>query len=140
MNAASWHPKSGRGSTRSRRSTKPAGCAASTGKPVNVRRSSYAISTEERELLGAAGINPDRIVVMPCGIDLLYFESDAAVTEPAFDVAVFGDFRFERNLAPARDAARWAATHHPGLRWAFVGDVESSDADALRATGATVSG
>lgn len=98
------------------------------------------ISAEERELLGAAGVEPDRIVVVPRGIDVAYFAPATEVGEPDFDVAVFGDFRFARNLAPARDALRWAAAHHPGLRWAFVGDIESSEADALRSTGATVTG
>jgi len=99
-----------------------------------------AISTEEAALLGAGGVDPKRVVVVPHGVDLSYFGPDAAVAEAEFDVAVFGDFRFARNCEPARDAARWAAVHHPGLRWAFVGDIERRDADALRATGATATG
>ncbi|HEY3672410.1 MAG TPA: glycosyltransferase family 4 protein [Acidimicrobiia bacterium] len=99
-----------------------------------------AISTEERERLGEAGIDPDHIVVVPLGIDVSYFAPDPTGAEPDLDVAVFGEFRFERNLAPARAAAAWAAVHHPALRWGFVGDIESDDAEALRATGATVSG
>jgi glycosyltransferase involved in cell wall biosynthesis len=99
-----------------------------------------AISPEERELLGAAGIDPSLIVVVARGIDVSYFTPDAAVSAPEFDVAVFADFRFERNLAPARDAARCATSQRPDLRWAFVGDIELADADALRATGITVTG
>jgi glycosyltransferase involved in cell wall biosynthesis len=99
-----------------------------------------AISDEERVLLGAAGIARSSIVVVPRGIDVSYFAPDVAVTECEFDVAVFGDFRFDRNLVPARDAVRWAASHEPALRWAFVGDVERGVADELRAIGVTVSG
>lgn len=99
-----------------------------------------AISTEEAALLSAGGVDPDRIVVVPHGVDPSYFAPEQAPAEPEFDVTVFGDFRFERNLAPALEAARWAAGHHPCLRWAFVGDIHSRDADALRATGATVTG
>jgi len=99
-----------------------------------------AISAEERAQFCAATIDSDRIVVLPFGIDLAYFEPDSAIAKPEFDIAVFGNFRFERNLEPALDAVRWAAMHHPALRWAFVGDVERRDGDALRAIGVTVSG
>jgi glycosyltransferase involved in cell wall biosynthesis len=98
------------------------------------------ISAEERDLLGAAGVDPQRIVIVPRGIDVSYFSPAASATEPEFDVAVFGDFRFERNLAPARETAGWAHAQHPELRWAFVGDIEAADAHALRTTGATATG
>jgi glycosyltransferase involved in cell wall biosynthesis len=99
-----------------------------------------AISTEERRYFEEAGIDPGRIVVLPLGIDVSYFEPDISVDEPEIDVTVFGHFGFERNLAPALDATRWAAVHQPSLRWAFVGDIEDGDAHAVRATGVTVSG
>jgi glycosyltransferase involved in cell wall biosynthesis len=41
---------------------------------------------------------------------------------------------------PALEAAHRAATHHPALRWAFVGDIEPRHAATLRGTGAMVSG
>jgi glycosyltransferase involved in cell wall biosynthesis len=99
-----------------------------------------AISTEERALFKGAGVDQDRMVVVPHGVDLTYFAPEPSVTEPEFDVAVFGDFRFPRNLMPARDAFDWAARHQPELRWAFVGDIELRDADVLRAAGAMVTG
>jgi glycosyltransferase involved in cell wall biosynthesis len=99
-----------------------------------------AISTEERERFEEAGVDPERIVVVPRGIDVSYFEPDASVAEPQIDVTVFGHFGFERNLEPALDAAQWAAVHQSGLRWAFVGDIEDDDARAVRANGVTVSG
>jgi glycosyltransferase involved in cell wall biosynthesis len=103
-----------------------------------------AISTEERARLGDAGIDRDRIVVVPHGIDVSYFAPDASVSESEsgfeFDVAVFGDFHFARNLDPARDAARWAAVHEPALRWTFVGDIDDLEADMLRAAGVAVTG
>ena len=99
-----------------------------------------AISAEERAHLGDAGIDPDRIVVVPLGVDVSYFAPDASVSVPEFDVAVFGDFRFARNLDPARDAARWAADRVPELRWTFVGDIDDREAQTLRVTGATITG
>jgi glycosyltransferase involved in cell wall biosynthesis len=99
-----------------------------------------AISADERDLLAEAGVDRSRIVVVPRGIDLSYFEPSGVVGEAPFDVAVFGDFRFERNLEPARDAVLWASSHQPALRWAVVGDVERADAESLRAVGVTVTG
>jgi glycosyltransferase involved in cell wall biosynthesis len=99
-----------------------------------------AISAEEGEALAAAGIALERIVVVPRGIDLSYFEPDGGRVEPDFDVAVFGDFRFARNLDPARDAVSWASSHQPTLRWAFVGEVDLGDAETLRAAGVEVTG
>lgn len=99
-----------------------------------------AISVQERHLLGEAGVDAERIVVVPRGIDVTYFKPEAVSAEPVFDVAVFGDFRFARNLAPARDALLWSAFQQTGLRWAFVGDIAPNDADSLTAAGATVIG
>ena len=101
-----------------------------------------AISTGDADELSAMGVDPDRIVVVPHGIDVSYFKPDDPCTEFEFefDVAVFGDFRFERNLGPSLAAIRWAAVHEPKLRWVFVGDIEPDDAGALRAAGGTVSG
>jgi glycosyltransferase involved in cell wall biosynthesis len=99
-----------------------------------------AISEYEREWFGDAGIDHREIVVLPHGIDLTYFAPDEDADELAFDVAVFGDFRFARNLDPARDAVCWAAAHYPELRWALVGDIDPADADALRAAGVFVTG
>lgn len=98
-----------------------------------------AISPEEAASLSAAGIDPDLIEVVPHGLDLSYF-APAGGVEPEFDVAVFGDFRFARNLDPALDALRWAAVHHPQLRWMVTGDIHEKDAETLRSTGATVTG
>jgi glycosyltransferase involved in cell wall biosynthesis len=99
-----------------------------------------AISTGERDHLAASGVRRDRIVVVPHGVDTSYFEPADPVSEPEYDVGVFAELRFARNLNPARDAFLWSTKHHPDLRWAFVGAIEPADADDLRAAGATVTG
>jgi glycosyltransferase involved in cell wall biosynthesis len=99
------------------------------------------ISSEEAALLNTAGIDPNRIVVLPHGLDLSYYKPGEAPAVPEFDVSVFGDLRnLGRNLRPALEALRWAAEHHAQLRWAFVGEINDSDADAVRSAGATVTG
>jgi glycosyltransferase involved in cell wall biosynthesis len=95
-----------------------------------------AISEEERDWFRRT-IDPEKIVVIPNGIDMSYFTPH----DPAdrdIDVLVVGDLRSPRNYVGA--LSTWEAARDMGWRWTFVGTADDAVAAALRAGGAEVAG
>lgn len=104
-----------------------------------------AISKEEAAHLVELGIDRSRVMVLPHGVDPVEFapmlpDEGAPKGDAEVDVAVFGDFRFSRNLAPTIEAILWSVEHQAGLRWMIVGEIEAEAAARLRAKGALVTG
>jgi glycosyltransferase involved in cell wall biosynthesis len=95
-----------------------------------------AISEEERDWFRRT-IEPEKIVVIPNGIDLSYF-SPRDGDEQDVDVLVVGDLRSPRNYVGALET--WEAARDLGWRWTFVGAADEAVAARLREGGAGVVG
>src|SRR4051812_14694362 len=102
------------------------------------RRASAVVAISETEKQWFTRmIDPEKIHVIPNGIDTSYF-SPVDDTEREIDVLVVGDLRSPRNYVGAWRT--WEAAREEGWRWTFVGAVEEQLAEQLRHAGATVTG
>jgi glycosyltransferase involved in cell wall biosynthesis len=96
-----------------------------------------AISEHEKEIF-SADIPPERITVIPHGVDLVEF-SPLNSSTVAYDAAVFGTVDDgARELVIA--ACRESYVLEPGLRWAFVGGNSEDLRAELADTRAVVTG
>jgi glycosyltransferase involved in cell wall biosynthesis len=102
------------------------------------RRASAVVAISEQEKKWFTRmVAPEKIHVIPNGIDTSYF-SPGDDTERDTDVLVVGDLRSPRNYVGA--LRTWEAAHGEGWRWTFVGAVEEELAERLREGGAAVTG
>jgi glycosyltransferase involved in cell wall biosynthesis len=95
-----------------------------------------AISEQEKRSFTRT-IDPEKIHVIPNGIDTTYFSPRDDVDRDT-DVLVVGDLRSPRNYVGA--LRTWESARAEGWRWTFVGAVEDQLAEQLRAGGAAVTG
>lgn len=84
----------------------------------------------------------ERIVVLPHGIDCVYFRPGPAAVDD-IDVGVFGNLFASRNAGPTLEAwraAQAAGDEERSWRWGFVGRAADELVSAVAPTGALVAG
>jgi glycosyltransferase involved in cell wall biosynthesis len=103
-------------------------------------RAIVAISDEEAAWFRSADVEPDRLIVLPHGVDTEYFSapSDEGVVD--IDVAVFGNMQQPQNMTPALAVLEESRTRHKNWKWAFVGIIDRDTRDRLSDRGVIVPG
>jgi glycosyltransferase involved in cell wall biosynthesis len=99
-----------------------------------------AISDEEAGWFRSVGVEADRLVVIPHGIDVGYFSALRDEGPQDLDIAVFGNMREPRNLTPAVAVLEEGRSRSEDWKWAFVGDIDPETQARLTNRGAIVSG